>query len=177
MFLTKQRSQRSKITGKAQVSYNDSDFGVKRVKCLSEHVEKHLYGVYLNQYYRTNGAVATTRYALSSMRDGARKETVCPINNATDADSRPKSTSNASEMDEDEYVGSESEGSNDSWTTEEFSSSFIGRYAPHNRLPPLDQFKRLTNCQRRYEYVTDGRVTNTNKGRAAGVIQLNEPKL
>uniref|UniRef100_A0A1A9ZAY0 Uncharacterized protein n=1 Tax=Glossina pallidipes TaxID=7398 RepID=A0A1A9ZAY0_GLOPL len=86
-----------------------------------------------NQYYRTNGAVATTRYALRSMRDGARKETVCPINNATDADSRPKSTSNASEMDEDEYVGSESEGSNDSWTTEESSSSFTGRYAPHNR--------------------------------------------
>lgn len=33
-----------------------------------------------------------------------------------------------SEMDEDEMVVSESEDSNDSWTTEEFSSEFIMRY-------------------------------------------------
>lgn len=33
-----------------------------------------------------------------------------------------------SEMDEDEMMVSESEDSNDSWTTEEFSSEFIMRY-------------------------------------------------
>lgn len=33
-----------------------------------------------------------------------------------------------SEMDDDDMMGSESEDSNDSWTTEEFSSEFIMRY-------------------------------------------------
>lgn len=33
-----------------------------------------------------------------------------------------------SELDEDEMIVSESEDSNDSWTTEEFSSEFIMRY-------------------------------------------------
>lgn len=45
-----------------------------------------------------------------------------------------------SEMDEDEMVVSESEDSNDSWTTEEFSSEFIMRYGSrwdwHSMMPP-----------------------------------------
>lgn len=45
-----------------------------------------------------------------------------------------------SEMDEDEMMVSESEDSNDSWTTEEFSSEFIMRYGSRYNHPPLHNF-------------------------------------
>lgn len=46
-----------------------------------------------------------------------------------------------SEMDEDEMLVSESEDSNDSWTTEEFSSEFIMRYG--SRLIPQNRSKNI----------------------------------
>uniref|UniRef100_A0A1A9ULP7 C2H2-type domain-containing protein n=1 Tax=Glossina austeni TaxID=7395 RepID=A0A1A9ULP7_GLOAU len=65
---------------------------------------------------------------------GAREETVCPSNNATDADSTPKSSAKRrssimrSTNRSNTATGSDSENSNDSWTTKEYSTKFIMRY-------------------------------------------------
>uniref|UniRef100_A0A1B0FC90 C2H2-type domain-containing protein n=1 Tax=Glossina morsitans morsitans TaxID=37546 RepID=A0A1B0FC90_GLOMM len=142
----------------------------------------HIDGTHINydreiieQMERSQPASLALSYGLRSMPDGARKETVCPNNNATDADSRPTSTSRlrssivmstnrsntptGSEMDEDEYVGSESEDSNDSWTTEKYSSSFIMHYA--KRYSKSSRFRSekpfacpVPGCEKRYKTVS-----------------------
>uniref|UniRef100_A0A1A9ULQ2 C2H2-type domain-containing protein n=1 Tax=Glossina austeni TaxID=7395 RepID=A0A1A9ULQ2_GLOAU len=111
------------------------------------------------------------RYALRSMTGGAREETVCPSNNATDADSTPKSsakrrssimrstnrsnTPTGSEMKENERVGSDSENSNDSWTTKEYSTKFIMRYGSEyskskNGKPYVCP---VPGCEKRYKTI------------------------
>uniref|UniRef100_A0A1B0FNR4 C2H2-type domain-containing protein n=1 Tax=Glossina morsitans morsitans TaxID=37546 RepID=A0A1B0FNR4_GLOMM len=140
----------------------------------------------IEQMERSQPASLPLSYVLRFMPDGARKETVCPNNNATDADSKPKSTSKrrssimrstnrsntptGSEMDEDEYVGSESEDSNDSWTTEEFSSSFIMRYGSRYSKSRNGAFRNekpfacpVPGCEKRYKNV-NGIKYHSKKG-------------
>jgi hypothetical protein len=62
-----------------------------------------------------------------------------------------------SEMDEDEIMVSESEDSNESWTTEEFSSEFIMRYGSRSSAPNGSNEKPFAcpvpGCKKRYKNV------------------------
>ncbi|ETN66399.1 hypothetical protein AND_001799 [Anopheles darlingi] len=60
--------------------------------------------------------------------DLKRKIVVKGVHAYTMVSSNRSTTPTGSEMDDDDMIGSESEDSNDSWTTEEFSSEFIMRY-------------------------------------------------
>uniref|UniRef100_A0A1A9Z263 C2H2-type domain-containing protein n=1 Tax=Glossina pallidipes TaxID=7398 RepID=A0A1A9Z263_GLOPL len=140
----------------------------------------------IEQMEQSKPASLPLSYVLRFMPDGASKDTVCPNNNATDADSRPKWTSKrrssimrstnrsntptGSEMDEDEYIGSESEDSNDSWTTEEFSSSFIMRYGSRYSKSTNGTFRNdkpfacpVPGCEKRYKNV-NGIKYHSKKG-------------
>ncbi|XP_037884870.1 zinc finger X-linked protein ZXDB-like [Glossina fuscipes] len=141
----------------------------------------------VEQLERAQPACLPLSYVLPFMPDGARKETVCPNNNAADADSKPKATNKrrnsvmpssnrsttptGSEMDEDEYVGSESEDSDDSWTTEEFSSTFIMRYGSrYSKSSSNGAFRNekpfacpVPGCEKRYKNV-NGIKYHSKKG-------------
>lgn len=62
-----------------------------------------------------------------------------------------------SEIDEDEIMVSESEDSNESWTTEEFSSEFIMRYGSRSSAPNGSNEKPFAcpvpGCKKRYKNV------------------------
>lgn len=71
--------------------------------------------------------------------------------------STPTSALLGSEMDEDEIMVSESEDSNESWTTEEFSSEFIMRYGSRSSAPNGSNEKPFAcpvpGCKKRYKNV------------------------
>jgi hypothetical protein len=62
-----------------------------------------------------------------------------------------------SEIDEDDIMVSESEDSNESWTTEEFSSEFIMRYGSRSSAPNGSNEKPFAcpvpGCKKRYKNV------------------------
>lgn len=66
-------------------------------------------------------------------------------------------SSKGSEIDEDEIMVSESEDSNESWTTEEFSSEFIMRYGSRSSAPNGSNEKPFAcpvpGCKKRYKNV------------------------
>lgn len=134
-------------------------------------------------------------YVLRFISDAARKEN--PFLGATAAgvelkrklaikhhsyslsSSNRSNTPTGSEMDEDEMVVSESEDSNDSWTTEEFSSEFIMRYGsrhsgsgsngtPGNEKPFACP---VPGCKKRYKNVNGIKYHSKNGHKKDGKVR------
>ncbi|KAH8278665.1 hypothetical protein KR018_006658 [Drosophila ironensis] len=93
--------------------------------------------------------------------------------------SNRSTTPTGSEMDEDEMVVTESEDSNDSWTTEEFSSEFIMRYgsrhsgggsngAPGNEKPFACP---VPGCKKRYKNVNGIKYHSKNGHKKDGRVR------
>ncbi|XP_059621635.1 transcriptional activator GLI3 isoform X2 [Phlebotomus argentipes] len=76
----------------------------------------------------TDAARKEASFLATSGADIKRKLTTKHHNSYSASSSNRSNTPTGSEMDEEEMMVSESEDSNDSWTTEEFSSEFIMRY-------------------------------------------------
>ncbi|KAM7362075.1 uncharacterized protein ACRADG_012913 isoform 3-T3 [Cochliomyia hominivorax] len=134
-------------------------------------------------------------YVLRFISDDARKESPFLTTNATGAELKRKlaikhhsysmsssnrsNTPTGSEMDEDEMVVSESEDSNDSWTTEEFSSEFIMRYGsrhsgsgsngtPGNEKPFACP---VPGCKKRYKNVNGIKYHSKNGHKKDGKVR------
>ncbi|XP_075148022.1 uncharacterized protein LOC142222000 [Haematobia irritans] len=134
-------------------------------------------------------------YVLRFISDDARKESPFLQGNATGAELKRKlaikhhsysmsssnrsNTPTGSEMDEDEMVVSESEDSNDSWTTEEFSSEFIMRYGsrhsgsgsngtPGNEKPFACP---VPGCKKRYKNVNGIKYHSKNGHKKDGKVR------
>uniref|UniRef100_A0A1B0AJV9 C2H2-type domain-containing protein n=1 Tax=Glossina pallidipes TaxID=7398 RepID=A0A1B0AJV9_GLOPL len=134
-------------------------------------------------------------YVLRFISDDARKESPFLTNNAAGVELKRKlaikhhsysmsssnrsNTPTGSEMDEDEMVVSESEDSNDSWTTEEFSSEFIMRYGsrhsgsgsngtPGNEKPFACP---VPGCKKRYKNVNGIKYHSKNGHKKDGKVR------
>uniref|UniRef100_A0A1I8QF09 C2H2-type domain-containing protein n=1 Tax=Stomoxys calcitrans TaxID=35570 RepID=A0A1I8QF09_STOCA len=134
-------------------------------------------------------------YVLRFISDDARKESPFLSANAAGAELKRKlaikhhsysmsssnrsNTPTGSEMDEDEMVVSESEDSNDSWTTEEFSSEFIMRYGsrhsgsgsngtPGNEKPFACP---VPGCKKRYKNVNGIKYHSKNGHKKDGKVR------
>ncbi|XP_037026395.1 pair-rule protein odd-paired [Bradysia coprophila] len=87
-------------------------------------------------------------------------------------------TDHGSEMDEDEMIPSELEDSNDSWTTEEFSSEFIMRYGSRHSVPTGNSSSNekpfacpVPGCKKRYKNVNGIKYHSKNGHKKDGKVR------
>ncbi|XP_037955249.1 putative uncharacterized protein DDB_G0286901 [Teleopsis dalmanni] len=134
-------------------------------------------------------------YVLRFISEDARKENFLAAGNAAGVELKRKiaikhhsysmsssnrsNTPTGSEMDEDEIVASDSEDSNDSWTTEEFSSEFIMRYGSRHSGPTANggignekPFAcPVPGCKKRYKNVNGIKYHSKNGHKKDGKVR------
>lgn len=110
------------------------------------------------QFMVSSGSVESLdRTSNASERVEVKRKIAIKHHSYSMSSSNRSNTPTGSEMDEDEIMVSESEDSNESWTTEEFSSEFIMRYGSRSSAPNGSNEKPFAcpvpGCKKRYKNV------------------------
>ncbi|KAG5679722.1 hypothetical protein PVAND_009269 [Polypedilum vanderplanki] len=110
------------------------------------------------QFMVSSGSVESLdRTSNTSERVEVKRKIAIKHHSYSMSSSNRSNTPTGSEMDEDEIMVSESEDSNESWTTEEFSSEFIMRYGSRSSAPNGSNEKPFAcpvpGCKKRYKNV------------------------
>lgn len=110
------------------------------------------------QFLVSSGSVESLdRTSNASERVEVKRKIAIKHHSYSMSSSNRSNTPTGSEMDEDEIMVSESEDSNESWTTEEFSSEFIMRYGSRSSAPNGSNEKPFAcpvpGCKKRYKNV------------------------